>query len=189
LESGKQKPKGATMPKMRLKQGAERAVRTREELEQLVGEIASQTIQRDGLKVRMDAELTELRARYAEPLAQLDLQIEAGLTVAKNWAEEHQAEFAGKKSLDLTHGIIGFRTGQPQLKRLAGWTWDRVLEAVTRLLPDYVRHKHETDRERLLADRETLAPMFREIGVKVEQDESFFLEPKRETLTEEQLKN
>ena len=40
------------------------------------------------------------------------------------------------------------------------------------------------DRERILADREVLTPMLREIGVQVDQDEAFFVEPKRDEIGE-----
>ncbi|MCX7006423.1 MAG: host-nuclease inhibitor Gam family protein, partial [Kiritimatiellaeota bacterium] len=106
------------------------------------------------------------------------------MLLAQNWAENNPAEFGTRKSIDFVNGQVGFRTGQPKLTRLAGWTWDRILEAVGRVLPDYVRIKKEVDRERIIADREILTPLLRDIGVEVEQDEAFFVDPKREEIGE-----
>ena len=51
-----------------------------------------------------------------------------------------------------------------------------------RLGARYVRIKEEIDKDRLLADRETLGKdKMASMGVEVVQDESFFVDPKRET--------
>ena len=154
-------------------------LRTREEMDRLVGEIRALTIRRDELTLLHDGEIAAVDQRYEEPMALLKEQLDAKMLLAEDWAEHNPSEFGVRKSIEFVNGVIGFRTGQPKLVKLAGWTWDRILEAVQRLLPDYVRVKHEVDRERLIADRETIAPLLREIGVKVEQDESFFVEPTR----------
>ena len=159
-------------------------IKTREEMERLVGEIRELTINRDGLTVSHDTEIAAIDARYEEPMNQLKEQLDAKMLLAQDWAENNPAEFGARKSIEFVNGTVGFRTGQPKLARLAGWTWDRILEAVGRLLPDYVRIKQEVDRERIIADRETLTPMLKEIGVKIEQDEAFFVEPKRDAIGE-----
>ena len=157
-------------------------IKTREEMERLIGEIRDLTIRRDTMTVQRDGEIAAIDRIYEEPMAAIGEQLEAKMLLAQNWAENNPTEFGARKSIDFVNGTVGFRTGQPKLAKLAGWTWDRILEAVGRILPDYVRVKKEVDRERIIADRETLAPMFKDIGVKVEQDEAFFVEPTREEI-------
>lgn len=159
-------------------------IKSREEMERLIGEIRELTIRRDKLTVQRDAEQAAIDERYEKPMAEIGEQLDAKMLLAQNWAENNPAEFGARKSIEFVNGQVGFRTGQPKLARLAGWTWDRILEAVGRVLPDYVRVKKEVDRERIIADRETLAPVLKDIGVKVEQDEAFFVDPKREEIGE-----
>ena len=79
---------------------------------------------------------------------------------------------------------MGFRTGTPALKTLKGFTWESVKNLLKEFLPGYVRTKEEADKEKLLADREKeeVAALFPKVGVKVTQDEAFFVELKKEDL-------
>ena len=153
-------------------------LKSRAEAEHLVGEIVTLQLTLNDQKIAMDQELAAIRARYEGTLDGLQKSIDEKSTVAMAWAQENPGEFGAKKSIDFVHAVIGFRTGQPKLGKRAGWTWERIKEAVARQLPDYIRTKTEVDREKILADREILAPVLREVGLKVEQDESFFVDPK-----------
>jgi len=99
------------------------------------------------------------------------------------YALENQAElFAKKKSLDTVHGTIGFRTGTPKLKTLKGFTWGAVTNLLKEFLPDYVRTIEEPAKDKLLADRDNteVSGLFAKVGIAVTQDESFYVEPKKE---------
>lgn len=157
-------------------------IKTREEMDRLVGEIRELTIKRDALIVQHDGERAAVDRLYEEPLAVLADLLDSKMLLAQNWAENNPAEFGARKSIEFVNGVVGFRTGQPKLVKLAGWTWDRILAAVQRVLPDYVRVKQEVDRERIIADREIVALLMKEIGVKIEQDEAFFVEPTRQEI-------
>ena len=86
--------------------------------------------------------------------------------------------------METTHGTLGFRTGTPALKTQKGFTWESVKNLLKEFLPGYVRTKEEADKEKLLADREKeeVAALFPKVGVKVTQDEAFFVELKKEDL-------
>jgi phage host-nuclease inhibitor protein Gam len=66
------------------------------------------------------------------------------------------------------------------LKTLPGWTFDRVLQTLkTAGALDYIRVKEEVHKQNLLSDRESIGPeRLREIGLRVVQEETFFVEPK-----------
>ena len=70
----------------------------------------------------------------------------------------------------------------PKLKNLKGFTWAAVTNLAKELLPQYIRTTEELDKQSLLADRdkEDVAEMMPRIGVQVVQEETFFVEPKKE---------
>src|ERR1700722_10680443 len=101
-------------------------IQTRAEMEKLVGEIAELKSRQRIYTAEMDAGLNEVRRHYAEALGGLEDEIAARVERARTWAEANLAAFGGARSMELTQGVIGYRTGQPQLKMLTGWTWQRV---------------------------------------------------------------
>jgi phage host-nuclease inhibitor protein Gam len=111
------------------------------------------------------------------------------------WLETHPEELPkGRKSLELTSGILGFRTGTPKLALLSrAFNWERVLSLVAQICPHYVRAKQEVDKDAMLGDyststaREVTADKFRRVGVKVVQDETFFIEPKLTEVADRQV--
>jgi phage host-nuclease inhibitor protein Gam len=155
-------------------------VATRAEAEKLLGEIAGDTAALNALKAELDSELTAVRQQFEGRIDHLAKQIEQKSGLLQQWAEGSPEEFAGRKSLDLLHGRVGFRTGNPKLKTLAGWTWERVLGAIREA---FVRVKREVDKEGLIAayaEGKLGDSDLRSIGVRVVQDEAFFIEPKLE---------
>ena len=84
--------------------------------------------------------------------------------------------------MESVHGVIGFRTGTPKLKTLKGFTWGAVTNLLKEFLPAYVRVTEEPAKDKLLADRdnEEVSGMFTRVGIAVAQDETFYVEPKKE---------
>ena len=127
----------------------------------------------ESAKITADIELqcAKIREKYAGRLAEL---------------------FSKKKSLDMAHGVIGFRTGTPKLKTLKGFTWASALQLVKEFLPGYVRKTEEVAKDKLLADRDMdvsvkdgagevkLSQEMTRCGIQVVQDETFYVEPKKE---------
>ena len=128
----------------------------------------------ESAKITADIELqcAKIREKYAGRLAEL--------------------VFSKKKSLDMAHGVIGFRTGTPKLKTLKGFTWASALQLVKEFLPSYVRKTEEVAKDKLLADRDMevkvkdgedkvkLSHEMARCGIQVVQDETFYVEPKKE---------
>ncbi len=136
-------------------------------------------------KINADIELqcAKIREKYADKLATLTNEREQAFDTLQAFATENQAElFAKKKSLDMAHGVIGFRTGTPKLKTLKGFTWASALQLVKEFLPDYVRQTWDIAKDKLLADRETdtMLENMAKCGIQVVQDEAFYVEPKKE---------
>lgn len=136
---------------------------------------------------QLDTAVTNARAKYDPLITEQMERRDAAFEVIQAYCTENKATlFPKKKSIENTFGIIGFRTGTPKLKTLPRVTWAKVLEKAKSLLPDYVRTKEEVNKETLLADRnnEDVKLHLNEIGVYVDQDETFYIELKKEELAE-----
>lgn len=136
-------------------------------------------------KINADIELqcAKIREKRADELTRLDAEREQAFDTLQAYATENQAElFTKKKSLEMTHGTIGFRTGTPKLKTLKGFTWASALNLVREFLPSFVRTIEEIAKDKLLADREVegMGEKMAQCGIMVTQDETFYVEPKKE---------
>lgn len=156
-------------------------IHTREEMESLVGEIAALKTREQKFTAEMNRRINEIRVDYDAALGGIAEDLKGKMAIARDWAEAHPAEFGSGKSIAMTHGAVGWRIGNPALKTLSGWTWDRVLEKLRGggIWIKYLRVKQEVNKEALLADRHEL--VLSEAGVRVVQEEAFFVDPKIET--------
>lgn len=150
---------------------------TRTEAEQLVNEVATGMNQRRQLLSEADDAKLAIDNAIAPNLVLIEQGINARTEMLRTWAEANPAEFGKLKSIQFTSGTLGFRTGTPKLKTLKGWTWEKVLDACQRLIPKFVREKPEIDKEGIIAERESLGSILEGVGVKVVQDETFYVEP------------
>ena len=98
---------------------------------------------------------------------------------ARAWAGANPHQFGSLRSIETLHGVAGWRTGGPSLRTLTGWTWDRVKETLKTMgASGYIRIKEEVNKQNLISDRESIGPeKLREIGLRVVQEEIFYVEP------------
>ena len=157
-------------------------IRSREELESVLGEYAAAAIEQAKLGADLDAGLNRVRAAYEPRMAEVAETLEALWADLESWAALHRDEFAERRSLELLHGALGFRTGNPTLKTIKGVRWETVVDILAfKGLERYVRRCPEVAKDLLLADREQLgAEAMEELGLRVVQDERFFIEPRME---------
>ena len=156
-------------------------ISSRAEAETALGEIAATTAHLNELKAQLDQELTSVRKCYEERIDTLSKKIETQSGLLQQWAEASPEEFPeGRKSIELLHGRLGFRTSTPSLKTIAGWTFKKALEVIAR---PFVRVKEDLDKEGVLAAYargELTDTELKRVGLRVVQDEAFFIEPKLE---------
>lgn len=138
-------------------------------------------------KINADVELqcAKIREKRADELTRLCEEREKAFDTLQAFATENQSElFTKKKSLEMAHGTIGFRTGTPKLKTLKGFTWASALKLLRMFLPDYIRTTDEIAKDKLLADREAdgMSGKMAQCGITVTQDETFYVEPKKEEI-------
>jgi phage host-nuclease inhibitor protein Gam len=135
------------------------------------------------INATIDVQMTAIREKYADEITRLNETKEKAFEVLQAFAVEKKDELFGKKkSLESVHGTIGFRTGTPKLKLLKGFTWGAVTNLLKEFLPEYVRTTEEPAKDKLLADRDddNTRNMFGKVGISVVQDETFYVEPKKE---------
>ena len=156
---------------------------TREAAEEAFGIYAKTDAQIEKINAEIDLQCAKIREKYQQKLGELACDRECAFDTLQTYATENQAElFAKKKSLDMAHGTIGFRTGTPKLKTLKGFTWASALQLVKEFLPDFIRKTEEIAKDKMLADRECdgMIEKLSKCGITVAQDETFFVEPKKE---------
>jgi len=154
-----------------------------EQMETALAEYAASDAKLQKINANMDEQFTRIREKRADEIAQLTDTKNKSFELVQAFAiENKESIFSKKKSMESAHGILGFRTGTPKLKTLRGFTWKATLNLLKEFLPAYVRTKEEPAKDKLLADRvvpET-AEMFERCGIEVVQDETFFIELKKE---------
>lgn len=154
-----------------------------EQMETAFGDYAVADAKLQKINATIDVQVTNIREKYADEISRLSDTKEKAFDVMQAFALENKDElFAKKKSLESVHGVIGFRTGTPKLKTLKGFTWGAVTNLLKEFLPAYVRTTEEPAKDKLLADRddEKTAALFTKVGITVVQDETFYVEPKKE---------
>lgn len=156
---------------------------------------AKASAERAKINAEIELKCAQIREKQQDRLTQLQATQDEAFDTLQTFALENQAElFSRKKSLEMVHGTIGFRTGTPKLKTLKGFTWASALTLVKEFLPGYVRTTEEIAKDKMLAEREKdvvkpgdplgsgvpLAEVMVKCGISVVQDESFYVEPKSE---------
>jgi phage host-nuclease inhibitor protein Gam len=154
-----------------------------EQMETAFGEYAVADAKLQKINATIDVQVTNIREKHADEIARLNEVKEKAFDVLQAYGlEQKDTLFAKKKSLESVHGVIGFRTGTPKLKTLKGFTWGAVTNLLREFLPSYIRTTEEPAKDKLLADRdaEDVAALFPKVGICVTQDETFYVEPKKE---------
>jgi len=127
---------------------------------------------------KIDVEVNKIKQKYADELQRLADKKQAHFEVVMTYCSENKDMlFSKKRSMETPHGVVGFRFGTPKLKTLKGFTWAAVLEVAKKLMPDYVRTVNEPAKDRLLADADKpeVAELLPQIGVYVDNDETFYI--------------
>jgi phage host-nuclease inhibitor protein Gam len=161
------------------------AINTIEEADAVLAEVAQLTLDADEIRLAMNRAITEIREAHSARIDDIEARLKDKAALLEAWAGDHPEAFGKRKSLELTSGTIGFRTGTHKFKQLAGWSLDRIKAALlaTPWGAAYVRVKEEVDKARLISDAVSgnlTAEQIRTIGGRIDQEESFFVDPKLE---------
>ncbi len=168
---------------------------SKEAAEEAFATYAKADAERAKITAEIELKCAQIREKHQDRLSQLQATQDEAFDTLQAYATENQPElFSKKKSLEMVHGTIGFRTGTPKLKTLKGFTWASALQLVKEFLPGFVRTAEEIAKDRLLSERDSdvikpgdplgpgvpLREVMAKCGITVVQEETFFVEPKKE---------
>lgn len=156
---------------------------TRDEMEEAMHSYAVADAKQRALMAEMDGKLSEIREQYSGQLQDLDMEKDEAFEKLQAFATENRDEhFSKRKSMETTHGTLGFRIGNPQLKPAKGMTWAGILELLKIKGKNYIRTVEEVAKDKLLAERESdeCQIVMEACHISVVQKETFFVEPKTE---------
>jgi phage host-nuclease inhibitor protein Gam len=164
------------MPRLK----ATASIDTRAQFESTVDEICKLQLDREQLVTERDRLLADVREEHDPRIEKIGTDIAAKLVLCEKFATVHRESLFGKlKSAASSLATFGFRTGNPKLVLLnRKWKWDDVLSALKgKERTDLIRKKEEADKDALkkLPDDELAS-----FGCRIDQDETFFIEPKRD---------
>lgn len=155
-------------------------IETRHQFDATVDEICRLQLDREQHVTLRDRALAEIMEEHNPEIERIGSDIAAKLLLCEKYATTHRDSLFGKlKSAASSLGLFGFRTGNPKLVLLnRKWKWDDVLSALKSTgKDDLIRTKQEPDKDALKKlDDSDLATL----GLRIDQDEAFFIEPKRE---------
>jgi phage host-nuclease inhibitor protein Gam len=155
----------------------------REDLENVLGQYATAVIDGDALKAEMERKIAEIRADYEGRAAEIGRRQEDLFADIEAYLLGNPQEIPeGRKSLELLHGTVGFRTGNPTVRLPRGVDEAALCEELRCSgFPEYVRTREEVNREAVLAADDPTRESLAAHGVKVTQTKDrFFVEVKRE---------
>ena len=152
------------------------------EAEDVMSTYAEADAQIEQITAKMDEQITKIREKYADDLALREELKNEALDKLQLFAETNKGLFEKRRSMEMVHGKIGFRTGTPKLKTMKGFTWAAITKLLEDKMPHFVRTTNEPNKEMLLEmrDKPEVAKRFEDVGILVVQDETFFVELKKE---------
>ena len=156
---------------------------SRDEMEKAMRDYAIADAAHRALTAEMDGKLSDLREKYSERLQKLETEKDEAFNKCQVFATENRDEhFSKRKSMETTHGTLGFRIGNPQLKPAKGMTWAGILELLKLKGKNYIRTAEEIAKDKLLTERESdeCKMVMAACHISVVQKETFFVEPKTE---------
>lgn len=156
---------------------------TRLEFERAIDDLARTTVALRHLEAKRDHQLQKIRADWEPDVQEAKGRVDALMMLVEKYAEEHRDEILPTKvkSAETPLAWYGFRLGQPTLKLLnRSWTWEKVITAIKDTMANvavYVRTREEPDKDAL---KQLPAEQLASIGCRVDQAETFFVEPKEQ---------
>lgn len=137
-----------------------------------------------GIEAKMEEEKQQIDNKFLGEIAKLRASMEEQVNLLQVYGQSSKEGWKGK-SLELVHGKIGFRTGNPKLVKDRKFTWDAVTELLKRAFPNFIRTTYEINKEALIAlrDQKEFDDIKLQCYVDVVRDESFFVEANTEELS------
>jgi phage host-nuclease inhibitor protein Gam len=151
---------------------------TRAEAENLLGQFRVLVLQETKITTDREAAIAEIDSRVGPELEKIKGQLTEITKELQRWALANPQAFGEAKSLDMQHGVIGWRTNPPKVNLPK--TEDAILLDLVEqhLGTQFLRCNWEVDKESLITDRANLDPAaLQKTGITITQTETFFVKP------------
>ncbi len=166
-------------------------IRSRDEFERVIDNTVTMQIAKERLELRRDLKILAIRNELDADINDLSEKMQVNVIRAEKYAAEHREELlpGKKKSADTKFAFFGFRTGNPTLVLLnRKWTWAKVIEAIkataSAFWRSYIITKESVDKDAL---KQLQPEQLAEVGLRVDQREVFFVDPKRDPADPQRL--
>ncbi len=145
---------------------------------------AQNTTKLDKIQAKMNDEINKIKSKYQDDITELQDGLVEPQKILHVFADEQKESWGKKKSIELLHTVIGFRTGTPKVTKSKGFSWEGITELAVQLFPDLVRTKAELDKDSIIAlsKEDGFNEIKKGLFIDVVQEESFFVEAKKEEL-------
>lgn len=152
-------------------------------------EYAACTVELNRMEAEMNEQINRVKDRYKEPVTALQISAKDHKAILEVFATEQKGNWGKRKSFDLLHCVIGFRTNPPKVGKSKKFTWDAVTELMkkNKVFGRFLRTTVEINKEAILAEEnEAVLNMLKEdCFICIEQDERFDVDVKKEVLNAE----
>jgi phage host-nuclease inhibitor protein Gam len=158
---------------------------SRESLEAKVARIIKLKLDLAGQQSGMEAVVTRVQAHFQKRRTPLLEELELLEASVQAYCEDNRKElFPEKKSIDLLVAEVGFELNPHHVEKPGKETWDKLALRMNNLkwaTPYVAEGKLSVDKNALIKDRQKLtAEQWKQLGLRIEQDEQFFIRPKSE---------
>ncbi|HPN37203.1 MAG TPA: host-nuclease inhibitor Gam family protein [Melioribacteraceae bacterium] len=162
-------------------------IKTYEELELQLKEYAVNYAALVKKEAEMNEKLNKIKQDYEEKTKELRYTTETIQGEINAFCTKNKSDFDKVRSKEFQFGTVGFRVNPPKVTLLnRKYNLKTVLELVKRLYKKaYVRVKEDLDKEAILADyagKKLDDGKLAGVGLKVDQDEQFYIDAKYEEL-------
>jgi len=159
------------------------SIRTSSDFEEVINQLAQLQTRQRLLEGKRDRDIQRIQEEHSPKIEETEQQIEKLLEEASAYAETHRDELrltgvqGDSKSAETQLARYGFRIGNPTVKALnRKWSASAILEAVRRVLGrEYLHVDEKIAKDKL---RTLPAEKLAAVGLRVDQDEAFWVEPK-----------
>ncbi len=164
-------------------------IRTFEECDGTILKIADCEQEIAKAEAEMNEKIQTVRDEY-ERKTNVTRAMKEGLSAElERFSIANKDAFEKTRSKNMVHGAFGFRSTPPKTALLnRKYKWDTVLELLKKLgLVKYVRTKEDVDKEAVLASyaaKEIDDQKLAAVGMKIDQEEKFFIDIKWEEISE-----
>lgn len=159
---------------------------TLEEAQEASEILATKQNHLDKLEAQMNEKINKIKSDYTDRITELNDALKEPTAILQAFANEQKPNWGKKKSFDLLHCVIGFRTGTPKVTKKKSFTWEAVLQLLQKqaVFKPFIRSTEEINKEAILAEKDDalLKKLKDDCFIEIDQDETFFATPKKEAV-------